>query len=143
MAIEQAWIATTDLFLCPLLFAIAVIDFLPNPARYLIRRLVSGEAQPHRRPTPHTPGRKILMPVDETSHEAFEWALTSFLDPINDHIYLLYVPEGDYRRVTYKHRMLMNRRNYTEVLPGVDFLWEYCQRLDLANVESQLKFISY
>lgn len=135
MVVQEAWIATTDLFLCPLLFVIAVIDFLPNPARYLIRRLVSEPSQHQLRPTPHKTGRRILMAVDETSKDSFDWALTSFLDPPNDYIYLLYIPEGDYRRSTYGHRMIMNRRNYTSVLPGVDFLWEYCQRLDLANVQ--------
>lgn len=134
MAIVEAWNATTDLFLCPLLFVIAVIDFLPNPARFLIRRLVSGQSSPPRRSMIREAGRKILIAVDETSHEAFDWALKSFLDPSKDYIYLLYIPQGDYRRATYRHRMIMNRGNYTSVLPGVDFLWEYCQKLDFANV---------
>jgi len=78
------------------------------------------------------------MAVDETSHDAVDWALTSFLEPWNDLVHLVYVPEGDFGRFTYRHQMHFDRNSYMDVLEGVDFLWEYCQRLDIANVQTSI-----
>lgn len=132
MAISDILSASATCVLCPLLLVVAIIDFLPNPARFIMRRMIaytklSGEQKP-----PKT--RVVQMAIDETSHEAFEWALRSFLDGSTDHVYLIYVPQGDFARSSYKYTMHFDRYSYMDVLEGVDFLWEYCQRLDILNV---------
>jgi len=75
------------------------------------------------------------MAIDETSHEAVDWAVTRMLDQSKDYVSLVYIPEGDYARSTYQKSMKFNRSNYLEVLEGVDFLWEYCEKLDLAGID--------
>lgn len=133
MTAVDALTASATFILCPLLFAIAVIDLFPNPVRFLMRKMVST-AQVEFKPTSMRT-RRVLIAADETSHEAVEWALGSFLDGSTDIVFLVYVPEGDFGRSAYKHPMHLDRYSYTDVLEGVDFLWEYCQRLDILNVQ--------
>lgn len=132
MVVSDILSVSATCVLCPLLLAVAIVDFLPNPARYIMRRMVAYTRLTSEPAPPKT--RVVQLAVDEKSHEAFEWALTSFLSGSTDQVYLIYVPQGDFARSSYKYPMHFDRYSYMDVLEGVDFLWEYCQRLDILNV---------
>lgn len=132
MVLQEALQASYNLFLCPLLFYITVINVIPNPARFVMNRMVQEGGHAQDGAAPHE--RRICMPLAETSHEAFDWAVHNFLRPGKDFVHVLYVPEGMSGRA-YKQPMKFNRSNYYQVLQGVDFLWEYCQNLDMANID--------
>ncbi len=139
-AARNVWQAVVDLFVWPALFILSVIDFFPNPLRFIMRRLVRMEAAPRiigAGPKIYKKGRTVFLAVDETSHEAVDWALSNFLESWNDHVTLVYVPEGDFERSTYQYSLKFNQYTYTDALENVDFLWEYCQRLDLRNVQTR------
>jgi hypothetical protein len=118
----------------PLLFGVAIVNFFPNPLRYLLYKTVEETyniAMPSAMVKGHL--RKIMIAVDETSHEAVNWALSRLLEPGKDHVVLVYLPEGDYRG-TYKKAMRFTNYDWMDKLPGADFLWEYCEKLDLSQV---------
>lgn len=126
--------AVFETMMFPVLFGVAIVNFFPNPLRYLLYKTVEATyniAMPSAMVNGH---RKIMMAVDETSHEAVDWALSRLLEPRKDHLVLFYIPEGDYRG-TYKKAMRFTNYDWMDKLPGADFLWEYCEKLDLGQVQ--------
>lgn len=122
----------SELVVAPLILVLAVVDFLPNPARFALRRFVQAQVKGAMKRRPPA-SRKIVMALDDSSHAAFEWALERILMPVQDHVHIVFIPEGDHA-ARYRRSVHFNRSNYMDVLEGVDFLWEYCQRLDMADV---------
>lgn len=137
--IQELWELTGVVFNVPILFVLSIFSLAANPLTFLMAKLAlpSSVTRPIMQQLQRQVkgGRRILLAVDETSHEAFEWALHNMLVPAVDQVHLVYVPQGDFARDTYRHSMVFNRSSYVDVLQGVDFLWEYCQKLDLSGVD--------
>lgn len=130
----KTWNLATELFFVPLLFTISVINFLPNPLRYLMFKVIQASNRLLSPTMTKRSGRRgILMAVDETSHEAVDWALARLITQDKDYVSLLYIPEGD-RVKEYRESMRLSNFDWSDKLPSADFIWEYCQKLDFAKV---------
>lgn len=130
---RKAFDLSAEALFVPILFIVAILNFLPNPLRYILAKSIEGSSAAFMKPAIGTGGRRIMLAVDDTSHEAVKWAILNMLDPNKDYVSLVYVPEGDFKQV-YGASTRFTNYDWADVLPSVDFLWEYCQELDMAKV---------